>query len=392
LNQTKISTYSPVEENPTLSRRETVKLWIDSSQVQKFIIFVIVFNSLTLGLETSPWIVNHVGAITFSIINYLVLLVFIVELIIKIYAQRAEFLLDGWNWFDCLLVILSLFPLVYSYFFIEERNYSANNHFAIFRVLRVLRLLRVLKTNRKIRIMVETFLQTIPNIVWLTLVFLMIFYIWALVGTIQFGGTYNDWFGDLGKSFYTLFQIMTLESWSMGIARPVMENYPYAWLFFIPFILLSSYTIINLLIAMVTNTMQSIQAEEARDIDLQLAELKAQAELEAQQNMAHALPLDEKALQARERRHKVSLLLAKVKEQFGKSGYTGSGGIYLSFEEYSEFLHDFLELKDYMARVEKLLEDKLKKKRDREKEKESEGEAEMIIIETREVIGSGKGV
>jgi len=93
-------------------------------------------------------------------------------------------------------------------------------------------------------------------------VLLIIYYVFAVIATKLFAAAYPEWFGDLGRSLYTLFQIMTLESWSMGIARPVMEQFPYAWAFFVPFILVATFTMLNLFIAIIVNAMQSYNEAE----------------------------------------------------------------------------------------------------------------------------------
>lgn len=95
----------------------------------------------------------------------------------------------------------------------------------------------------------------------------LVFYVFAVITTTLFGQDFPDWFGTLGRSLYTLFQVMTLESWSMGIVRPVMEVYPYAWAFFVPFILMATFTMLNLFIGIVVSAMQSFSdADEAGTI------------------------------------------------------------------------------------------------------------------------------
>ncbi|MBC8239398.1 MAG: ion transporter, partial [Alphaproteobacteria bacterium] len=90
----------------------------------------------------------------------------------------------------------------------------------------------------------------------------LIFYVFAVIATKLFGGPFPQWFGSIGESMYSLFQIMTLESWSMGIVRPVMEQFPYAWAFFVPFIIISSFTVLNLFIAIIVDSMQTMHREE----------------------------------------------------------------------------------------------------------------------------------
>jgi len=97
---------------------------------------------------------------------------------------------------------------------------------------------------------------------------LLVFYVFAVIGTNLFGKDFPQWFGTLSKSMYTMFQIMTLESWSMGISRPVMEKFPYAPLFFIPFILIATYTALNIFIAVVVNAMNEIHKDANKDKEI----------------------------------------------------------------------------------------------------------------------------
>jgi voltage-gated sodium channel len=106
--------------------------------------------------------------------------------------------------------------------------------------------------------MVESLLHAIPGIASITGLLALLYYVFAVMATGLFGAAHPAWFGTIGKSMYTLFQIMTLESWSMGIARPVMETPPSAWPFFIPFILIATFTILNLFIAIIVNSMQTM--------------------------------------------------------------------------------------------------------------------------------------
>jgi voltage-gated sodium channel len=93
----------------------------------------------------------------------------------------------------------------------------------------------------------------------------VIFYIGSVMATTLFSESHPDWFGSIGQSAYSLFQIMTLESWSMGIVRPVMEIHPYAWAFFIPFIMVTTFAVVNLLVGLIVNSMQD--AHHAEDVE-----------------------------------------------------------------------------------------------------------------------------
>jgi voltage-gated sodium channel len=155
------------------------------------------------------------------------------------------------------------------------------------RVLRVLRLLSVVPSMRKV---VGALLAAVPGLSSIALVLGLIFYVFAVIATKLFGPEFPDWFGTLGQSIYTLFQVMTLESWSMGISRPVMEVFPYAWAFFVPFILVATFTMLNLFIAVIVNAMQSFSSEdqEATKAAVEQARDHVEADLHAEMKALRA--------------------------------------------------------------------------------------------------------
>jgi voltage-gated sodium channel len=138
-------------------------------------------------------------------------------------------------------------------------------------VLRVLRLLTVVPSLRKV---VAAFLHSIPGLAGVVAVAAIFFYTAGVLATRLFGESNPDWFGSLGKSLYTLFQVMTLESWSMGIVRPVMETHPWAWAFFVPFIVIATFTILNLFIGIIVSTMQELSLmPEVQPVNTELEDL-----------------------------------------------------------------------------------------------------------------------
>ena len=217
--------------------------WVESPRVQYTIVALIVINAITLGLETSPTVMSRVGLWLLTI-DHIILSVFVVEIAAKLYAYRWRFFHDPWNVFDFIIVAIALIP--------------ASGPMAVLRALRILRVLRLISMVPRLRFVVESLLQAIPGIASIAALLVLLYYVFAVMATELFGGAHPAWFGTIGKSMYTLFQIMTLESWSMGIARPVMETHPYAWLFFIPFILIATFTVLNLFIAIIVNTMQTM--------------------------------------------------------------------------------------------------------------------------------------
>ena len=224
-----------------MTSRETLRNWLERSLVRNAIIGVIIFNAILLGLETSDDIMAQAGSLIF-LLDQLCLLVFVVELALKMFAQGKAFWRNGWNLFDFAIVAASLVP--------------GANTLSVLRALRILRVLRVISVAPSLRRVVEGFVTALPGMASVFLLMAIIFYIGAVMATGLFGDSFPQWFGSLGQSAFSLFQIMTLESWSMGIARPVMEIYPVAWAFFIPFILLTTFAVVNLLVGLIVNSMQ----------------------------------------------------------------------------------------------------------------------------------------
>ena len=246
------------------SLREWVTEWVEDARVQNTIIAIIVFNAVTLGLETSVTVRAYAGDLL-GWVERAVLTIFVVEILIKLYAYRLQFFRSGWNTFDFVIVGISLVPDA--------------GPLAILRALRILRLLRLLTKMQRLRRIVESLLRAIPSIGWIAVLLLMVFYIFAVMGTKMFGESFPDDFGHLGLSMYSLFQIMTLESWSEEISRPIMERYPLAWLYFVTFILVTAFTVLNLFIGIIVSAMQEQHYEE-EEVRRQESEAKAHAERE----------------------------------------------------------------------------------------------------------------
>lgn len=231
----------------TRSLRERLDAFIRDSRVQNLILVLILINAVTLGLETSTAVMAVYGE-ALHLLDKSILALFVAEIGIRLFVHRWAFFRDPWSVFDFLIVGIALVP--------------ATGQFSVLRALRVLRVLRILTIVPSMRRVVGALLAAIPGLGSIALVLLLIYYVFAVIATNLFAASYPEWFGNLGRSLYTLFQIMTLESWSMGIARPVMEHFPYAWAFFIPFILVATFTMLNLFIAIIVNAMQGVSETE----------------------------------------------------------------------------------------------------------------------------------
>ncbi|WP_136635742.1 ion transporter [Pseudooceanicola onchidii] len=228
--------------------RQQISDVLDRPATRYAIMGVILFNAVILGLETSGRVMSVAGDIIIFL-DTLCLTIFVAELVAKLYARGLGFFRNAWNIFDFIVVGIALLP--------------ATGGLSVLRALRILRLLRVVSVAPTLRRVVEGFISALPGMASVFLLMGVIFYIAAVIATKLFAPTFPDWFGTLGRSLYTLFQVMTLESWSMGIVRPVMEVHPEAWMFFVPFILITTFAVVNLVVGLIVNSMQDAHAEES---------------------------------------------------------------------------------------------------------------------------------
>ena len=231
---------------------------IENKYFVTFITTVIIINAITLGLETSKNIKKDYG-VYLSLIDTIALTIFTIELLAKITVYRLRFFRDGWNIFDFIIVVVSLIP--------------ASGPFSVLRAFRIFRTLRLLSIVPSMKRIIQAIFISIPGILSVGTIIVLIFYISSVLTTTFFGDKFYEWFGTVGSSMYTLFQIMTLESWSMGIVRPVMKEFPLAWLFFVPFILVTTFAVLNLFIGIIVDAMQQISNDGTAEDEISEKEL-----------------------------------------------------------------------------------------------------------------------
>jgi voltage-gated sodium channel len=229
--------------------RKHLKTLVNDPRFETVIVALIVINAITLGLETSPKVMARIGPVLIAF-DRIILLLFVLEIIARLVVDFRGFWRDPWRIFDFAVVAVALVP--------------ATGAFSVLRAFRILRVLRLVSNIKAIRRVVAGLLQAIPGMGSIVLLLGLIFYIFSVISTKMFAATFPEWFGSLGESAYTLFQIMTLESWSMGIVRPVMAQFPYAWALFVPFILVTSFTVLNLFIGVIVDAMQKEHEVEAQ--------------------------------------------------------------------------------------------------------------------------------
>lgn len=219
-----------------------LQAFLESRKFESFIGVVIVLNAAVLGFETMPAIADVHGELL-HLADRAMLAFFVVELVARLVVYRQRFFRDPWRNFDLAVIGISLLP--------------ATGGLAVLRAFRILRVLRLIGFVPSMRRVVGGLFAAIPGMGSILLLLCLVFYVFSVMAAKLYGERFPEFFGGIGGAAFTLFQIMTFESWAMGVVRPVMEAYPYAWIFFIPFILATSFTVLNLFIGVIVSAMQA---------------------------------------------------------------------------------------------------------------------------------------
>lgn len=227
-----------------------IKKFVDNPMFERFIISIILINGVTMWLETSKVVMESVWEYL-HMFDTIVVAIFSVEAVLKIIAYKTKYFKNWWNLFDFTIVLISLAPSSWP--------------FQVLRILRVFRLLRLVTIIPSMRKIVTALFSVIPWMLSVSALLMIVFYVYAIMVTQLYWAVFPQWFGTLWESFYTLFQIMTLESWSMWIVRPVMEIFPYSWIVFVSFVLIATFIMINLVIAIVVEAMNKITHQEENE-------------------------------------------------------------------------------------------------------------------------------
>ena len=238
-----------------------MKHFFESKRFQTIITIIIIVNSILIGLETSEVIMIKYGSVI-DLIDLVILVLFSLEIILKIFVYKLSFFKDPWNIFDFTVIGISLVP--------------AAGSFSIFRALRIVRALRLLKSIPKLRLIIESLVMSLPSIGWIVVLLSIVFYVYSVIGVSLFGELYPEYFGNLGSAFFTLFQIMTLESWSSAIARPIMDGVPFTGVYFVTFILIATYTTLNIFLAIVVNTMNEVALQNLHEEEQHIKDFVSQ--------------------------------------------------------------------------------------------------------------------
>ncbi|PSK98388.1 voltage-gated sodium channel [Murinocardiopsis flavida] len=231
---------------------------VDSGWFQNTVIAAIVLNGISLGLETYEDVFGPYTAY-FGIADRVFVTLFVTELLVKVYARGWAFFRDPWNWFDLFVVGVAVVP--------------ATDGFSVLRLLRILRLLRLISVIPQMREIVSALFRSVPGLSTVIGLLFVIMYTSAVLGEKLFEDISPHYFGDLGTTLYTLFMLLTTENWP-DISDSVIEEAPYAWVFFVVFIVVSAFIVLNLILGVIVTSMeQEVNAERwEEDQELELAQ------------------------------------------------------------------------------------------------------------------------
>lgn len=220
---------------------DALRTLIESRRFEAAITALIIVNAITLGLETSAGAMAHFGGLL-TAIDTMILSVFVLELAARFAVYRGAFFRDPWRVFDFFVVAIALMP--------------ATGNLSVLRALRILRVLRLVSVVPSLRRVVSGLASALPGMGSIVLLLGLVYYVFAVMATKLFAATFPEKFGSLGQSAYTLFEVMTMDSWSTGTVRPMLEVHPWAWTFFLPFVVVTTFAVLNLFIGIIVSAMQ----------------------------------------------------------------------------------------------------------------------------------------
>ncbi len=269
---------------------EVLQRALDWKHTQKIITFVIILNAAVLGILTCRSLTPE-QIFLLETIDKFCLVIFVIELVVKLLVYKNNFHKDPWNIFDFIVVASSIIFI--------------SSNVSVIRAFRIFRLLKALAEFPELQILVSAMLKAIPSMSWALVLLFIIFYIFAVFGSSMYGATFPELFGDVGGSMFTLFQVMTFESWATAVARPIMEVHPYSWVFFLVFILLTSITLLNVMVGIVVEAVGTI-SEAAK---------KKQAAAQAENAPSEADAADDIELEIRKHFEQIEELLQQRRTQ-----------------------------------------------------------------------------
>ena len=213
--------------------KRKIKKLVDGSNFDLLILSLIVIDAMAIGLMASD--IKNIGfdKILF-VLDRLCMAIFVIEMLMKIYAHGLDFFKKGWNVFDFIVVFVSSIPFA--------------NYFIILRTFRLFRALKYINRFSRLKSIVNVFITLLPNFVAGLAVFAVFFYVFSIISVYLFGGIFVE-FATLSQATFTMLQVFTLDGWASNIARPVMSVFPHAWIFFVSFVFVSFLIVISFVLS-----------------------------------------------------------------------------------------------------------------------------------------------
>lgn len=240
--------------------RQRIRTLVDSDRFNNIVFIAILASSIAIGFETYDWGPRGDGFL--ETIDGMFLAVFVLEICLRIYAMEKDFFRDPWCVFDFVVVGIALIP--------------ARDFFAVFRVFRVLRAFRLVSRIPELKLVAESLIFSIRGLSAVATLLFVVTYVFAVLSTVLFQSVSPEYFGSLGRSLFSLFQVMTLESWSNGIVRDLIQEEGW-WVavYFVVFIFMTTFTFLNMFVAIFTNTVVALEADSEVGVNTELRRLQA---------------------------------------------------------------------------------------------------------------------
>ena len=231
---------------------------------------IIILYASILGFKTVDEVeTNYQIFLQFA--DYFVTIYFIFEIAIKMVAEKKfmNFFKNGWNVFDFVIVVITLLPL-------EQSGFAA-----IARLLRVFRILRLFTARPELKAIIDMLIKAIPSIIDIVILMFIIFYIYAIIGNFYFEDLESGLWENFLVSMLTLFRVLTFEDWT-DVMYEAMEVYPWAWAYFISFVIIAAFVFFNLFVAVIIGEMQKLQEADMKEeihedhmkLDILLSEIR----------------------------------------------------------------------------------------------------------------------
>ena len=233
---------------------QTFKNIRDNKIFEGFVIAVILISAIAIGFRTFDESINPEYFLWFSYLDYSITVFFLIEIIIRIVAEKniLKFFKQGWNIFDFCIVAISLIPIDNS-----ETVFLA-------RLVRIFRLMRLISFVPQFRILIEALIKSIPRVGYVLLLMFVVFYIYAALGSLIFNELDPLHWGNIALAMLTLFQIATLEGWP-DLFYSTFAVYPWSWLFFISFIIINSFIFLNMIIGVIIDIVIRSNSDDTHD-------------------------------------------------------------------------------------------------------------------------------